>query len=144
MRATDIDLIQLMDRAALVRWPRKYYTRTLTSSHYYAYLALIENQFVGNVMYRIKNMNIYIDKIIVTESFQRQGIGGKLLEYAINMGKLQKASLAILTVSARNIQAIDFYIKHGFELERIKWNHYSFGNHGLKMCRTLQTVIRNY
>jgi len=143
MCASDIDQIQLMDRASLLRWPRKYYTRTLTSSHYYAYLAQIENQYVGNVMYRIKNMTLYIDKILVTEPFQRQGVGGNLLEYAINMGKLQNVSQVILTVSAKNIEAIDFYFKHNFELERIKWNHYSSGDHGLKMCRLIQTVHMN-
>jgi len=135
----DIDKIQRIDRETHLQWPRKYYTKVLTSHNYHAYCAQMNNQCVGSIMFRIKNKELYIDKLVVIKKLQHQGIGGELIEKALRTGKKYTVDVAFLSVSSRNFSAIDFYMKHGFQLECIQWNHYDHQDHGLKMYRNLQT-----
>jgi len=141
MDTNDIDRIMQFDQASLVQWPRQYYFKIAYSKNYYGILAQIENQCIGNIMFRIHNRYLHIDKIIVTKIYRNQGIGGKLLKTAIDVGKIKKMEIALLTVFYNNNAAMDFYAKHGFTIESIKWNHYHDGVHGVKMYRTLSQNI---
>ena len=51
-------------------------------------------------------MELYVDCF-----FQNQGIGGKLMEYAIQVFDVKN-----LLVLEKNIRAISFYQRHGFSL----------------------------
>ena len=137
MCVNDIDRVQHMDQESSVYWPRHYFIKSLTSEDFHAFIAQVDNQCVGNIMFRIKKTNLYIDKIVVAMAFRHLGIGGKLLEKAIHIGKTKNAALALLSVSHNNIHAIDFYMKNGFIIEFIQWNHYFNGEHGVRMYRNI-------
>jgi len=137
MHIQDIEHVIHMDRIASIKWPHHYYIKSLTTHNYFALLAQISNKYVGNIMFRIDHTTLFIDKILVVNSFRQQGIGGALLENTIKIGKQKKANLTLLTVSYNNFQGMDFYRKHGFMYESIQWNHYSDGEHGVKMYRNI-------
>jgi ribosomal protein S18 acetylase RimI-like enzyme len=137
MRENDIDCVKKMDQQSSLFWPRQYYLKSLKSKNFFAFLAQKDSQCVGNIMFRLINTNVNIDKIVVKKEFRYQGIGTKLLEKAIGIGKSKNANQVFLTVSDGNIYAIDFYTKHGFVIESIQWFHYFDFDHGVKMYRTI-------
>ena len=65
-----------------------------------------------------------IFKLYVEPLFQSSGIGGKLLEYVI-----QNCSATFLWVLEKNNKAIDFYLKHGFEVTTEKQVLYGVNGH---------------
>lgn len=62
--------------------------------------------------------NSYIAGLFVSTQYQNEGIGSKLLEKC----KEEYSNLR-LDVYAKNLKAINFYKKHGFEIEKQKENN---------------------
>lgn len=60
-----------------------------------------------------------IDDLIVEKSFQRQGIGQKLLFWGINHIKEQGYEEIILHVAEWNQNAVKLYLKNGFSTQRV-------------------------
>lgn len=58
----------------------------------------------------------------ILPTFQRQGLGGALLEYAIEWAKKHKLLRLELTVFAHNKAAIALYTKYGFVIEGVRKN----------------------
>ena len=59
-----------------------------------------------------------IDDLIVEKSFQRQGIGQKLLLWGINHIKEQGYEEIILHVAEWNQNAVKLYLKNGFRIKK--------------------------
>lgn len=59
----------------------------------------------------------YIAGLFVSNRYQNEGIGGKLLEKC-----KEDYSVLSLDVYAKNLKAINFYKKHGFEIKKEKEN----------------------
>ena len=59
-----------------------------------------------------------IDDLIVEKSFQRQGIGQKLLLWGINHIKEQGYEEIILHVAEWNQNAVKLYLKNGFSIKK--------------------------
>ena len=59
-----------------------------------------------------------IDDLIVEKSFQRQGIGQKLLFWGINHIKEQGYEEIILHVAEWNQNAVKLYLKNGFSIKK--------------------------
>ncbi len=59
-----------------------------------------------------------IDDLIVEKSFQRQGIGQKLLFWGINHIKEQGYEEIILHVAEWNQNAVKLYLKNGFRIKK--------------------------
>lgn len=59
-----------------------------------------------------------IDDLIVEKSFQRQGIGQKLLFWGINHIKEQGYEEIILHVAEWNQSAVKLYLKNGFSIKK--------------------------
>jgi len=137
MCKNEINSVKKLDQQSSVVWPRQYYIKSLNTNNFFAFLAQIDKQYAGSIMFRLINTNLNIDKIVVKKEYRHQGIGTKLLKKAIGIGKKKKANKVLLTVSHGNIYAIDFYTKHGFVFESIQWFHYVDYEHGIKMYRRI-------
>ena len=61
-----------------------------------------------------------IDDLIVEKSFQRQGIGQKLLFWGINHIKEQGYEEIILHVAEWNQNAVKLYLKNGFRIKKME------------------------
>lgn len=59
-----------------------------------------------------------LDDLIVEKSFQRQGIGQKLLHWGINHIKEQGYEEIILHVAEWNQNAVKLYLKNGFSIKK--------------------------
>ena len=78
------------------------------------WVAICNSKAVGLVGLVVEDKEAEIEPLIVSESHRGEGIGKKLLETAIS--EARKLHIKFLTVKpvARNIQAIKFFYKQGF------------------------------
>jgi len=137
MRLHDIVLIQRIDQKNAMPWPFRYYFKILTSPNFFTNIAWIKKNLVGNITYHLVKNVMHIDKILVDNSYQQWGIGGKLLEHSILEAHKKGAQNVCLNVSLSNKSAINFYSKHQFTIETIKPDYYSKNDDGLNMIRVL-------
>ncbi|WP_432664388.1 GNAT family N-acetyltransferase [Wukongibacter baidiensis] len=68
-----------------------------------------------NIPVLIKKRYIYIQNLIVQESFQRKGVGKALIDAAKKWGSERGIKYYRLSVIPSNNSAISFYINEGFE-----------------------------
>ena len=57
-----------------------------------------------------------LDKLYVHPARQRQGCGGMLLQHACERARREGYDTLVLAVNKRNVNAIDAYRKHGFQV----------------------------
>ncbi|MBF0452734.1 MAG: GNAT family N-acetyltransferase [Candidatus Magnetomorum sp.] len=137
MRLYDMMFIRRIDQTNESQWPLRYYIKSLSSPHFYPYVARLGDTCVGSMMFRLIMPVMHIDKILIDKSYRRRGIGGKLFEKSIGIAKKKGALQAFLAVSVSNKYAVNFYSKYGFRIESIQRNYYATNDDGLKMVRFL-------
>jgi len=83
-----------------------------------AFAALLDGEQVGwlETGHQKWNNRMRIWEILVKEGFRRQGIGALLMDHAVKMAREKDARALVLETQTCNAPAIDFYLKHGFEL----------------------------
>jgi diamine N-acetyltransferase len=74
--------------------------------------------------------SLEIERIYISSEFQGEGLGGYLMEQAINMAIERNKKYAWLGVWEKNEKAIHFYKKNGF---------YEIGTHSFVMVNDVQT-----
>lgn len=67
---------------------------------------------------------IHITTIAVHPDYRRKGIGGKLMNYMLDLGKKEKYKTCVLEVRVSNEKAINLYKKLGFKIDKIKKEYY--------------------
>lgn len=89
---------------------------------YHAFVAEIDSKIVGFAItyYRYstwKGKCLYLEDLIVTEEFRKNGIGQKLFDYCIDFGKENNCKKMIWQVLDWNQPAINFYKKNNAQLD---------------------------
>ena len=92
------------------------------------YLKLNFNESQREKMYLHNGFEI--ERIYLTEEFQGKGLGEKILNKILNMGKEMGYNKLWLGVWENNFRAIKFYKKYGFK---------KFGQYNFKLGNDLQT-----
>lgn len=80
-----------------------------------------DSKIIGFISCSIIYDRCEINYIGVEKDFRRRGIAQKLLDYVINNNNFDSISLE---VRKDNIEAINFYLKNGFEKVSIRKNYY--------------------
>jgi ribosomal protein S18 acetylase RimI-like enzyme len=62
------------------------------------------------------NNRMRIWELLVKEGFRRNGIGTLLVDHAVKLSKKRKTRMLVVETQSCNVPAINFYLKHGFEL----------------------------
>lgn len=107
------------------------------SAFYFAYLmGIVVGYFKinwGNAQRDIQDKNaVEIERIYVLKEFQRKKLGQQMLEKSIELAKTSGAKYIWLGVWEKNIKAIRFYERNGFE---------RFGEHDFMLGREKQTDL---
>lgn len=71
------------------------------------------------------NNRLRISNIYVEEKYRREGIGTKLMKYAISFAKEKNIRALVLETQSCNYPAISFYMKCGFSIIGFDLNCYS-------------------
>jgi GNAT superfamily N-acetyltransferase len=90
------------------------------NDHFIAFLAFKENQLIGMALgYYIystwKGLSVYLEDLVVNESFRRLGIGSMLFKQFVRFAKEKKAGKLVWQVLDWNTPAIEFYKKYKAE-----------------------------
>jgi ribosomal protein S18 acetylase RimI-like enzyme len=82
------------------------------------FAAELEGEQVGWIELGFQKWNnrMRIWELLVEEGFRRKGIGTLLVDYAVKVSKERKTRMLVVETQSCNIPAINFYLKHGFEL----------------------------
>lgn len=67
---------------------------------------------------------IHITTLAVHPDYRRKGIGEKLMNYVLDLGKKEKYKTCVLEVRVSNEKAINLYKKLGFKIDKIKKEYY--------------------
>ena len=85
---------------------------------FHCFVAEVENQIIGMALYYYrystwKGRRLYLEDLIVTESFRGKGVGKLLFEALISKAKNENCTGMMWQVLDWNQSAIDFYKKYG-------------------------------
>jgi len=62
------------------------------------------------------NNRVRVWEFLVKEEFRNRGIGTLLIKHAVKLCKGKRARMLVLETQSCNVPAINFYLKHGFDL----------------------------
>lgn len=88
------------------------------------FVAELNNVIVGYIGSWFLSDLIHITTVAVHPDFRRRGIGEKLMNYILDIGKKENCRLCVLEVRVSNERAINLYKKLGFEIDKIKKGYY--------------------
>lgn len=86
----------------------------------YKYLLVqFENDTIGYCCYKLEDdESIFLNKLYIKKSEQRKGIGNSILNTMLD--EIKNYKYIRLQVNRKNTKAINFYLKNGFEIEKIQ------------------------
>jgi N-acetylglutamate synthase-like GNAT family acetyltransferase len=83
----------------------------------YIYFAKSDSEIIGTfALIKVDDKTYEIAKMAVTEKYQHQGIGKKLMDFAIQKAKGLNAELVILYSNTDLKIAVNMYAKYGFQV----------------------------
>lgn len=100
----------------------KFYNELLSGNRT-TYVYIENNEFIGEVSlvfdmndsdYTIPNKRIYLSRLIVKEEYRKNGIGTKLIKYAISKAKEMNYEEMSVGVDFDNYSALKLYVNNGF------------------------------
>ena len=92
----------------------------ITSNNSHLFFAMDDHEaYMGmmtvGIYYAPPGKTGWIEDVVVNEAFRRQGIGKKLIEFAIQFAKQQHVDLLTLTSRPQKVAANNLYKNIGFE-----------------------------
>jgi ribosomal protein S18 acetylase RimI-like enzyme len=84
----------------------------------HVFAAELEDKEVGWIELGFQKWNnrMRIWELLVEECFRRKEIGTLLVDHAVKLSKKRKARMLVVETQSCNVPAVNFYLKHGFEL----------------------------
>ena len=83
-----------------------------------AFAAIYNGEPVGwiELSYEKWNNRMRIWELLIKKEYRGKGIGTQLMQHAIKLAKERGARMLVLETQSCNVKAIQFYLKHGYEL----------------------------
>lgn len=125
------------------RFDRSQFRYLLTRARADILVAEISGRIAGAaiMLWRDKTRSGRLYNIVIDPSFQKQGIGKRLIgaceSEAVRLGR----DRVTLEVRTDNKNAISFYRKHGYKIERTLPGYYADGVSALRMKKDLQPGV---
>lgn len=139
MRWTDLDEIHQIEKECFTSpWPKNVFRSMLSDHSAFAYVARSEGKILGYVISWLDRDQVIIANLAVRASARRQGLGTRMLEFAMGEGARAGATWAVLDVRESNLSAIRLYSEAGFRARGRRPGYYSNPpEDSLVMCRPL-------
>lgn len=103
----------------------------------FPYVAIKEGKIIGFIIFWITFNSSTLCKIGVQEDYQHQGIGKAMMALMYQDLKAHEVETATLEVRVDNFNAIDFYLKEGYQKVSIKEHYYEDGCDAIYMMKVL-------
>ena len=114
---TDIDTLLCLEIENIPEWNRDHYLFEINSGRSLIYKAVIKDEFAGFICVQTIADEIHLNAIGIKNRFRRLGIATQLLDFILDVNKLNKSSVILLEVSEKNLAAISFYEKKEFTVK---------------------------
>lgn len=101
-------------------------------------VAQVEQKTVGYVIGCTEGGIGVIGSLAVAPQFRRQGVGEKLLNFTLKSFRKKGIDAVELCVGVKNLAAVKFYQKFGFEILKTVKNYYRSGEDAYLMRKTLK------
>lgn len=136
---TDLHAIARLEHASFSDpWPREALLAELQVDRLRRPLvAETDGTVVGFLMAWSVADELHIINLAVDEAWRRRGLGTRLLEAAIGIGREEGSVLVTLEVRAGNLPARSFYQRHGFLETGLRRRYYRDGEDAVIMTRQL-------
>ena len=120
----DIDqILAIENKINKFPWSRANFLSSLNAGHK-AMSLIFNDSIIGYTFFYIVDTDAHLLNISIKRSFQKQGMGKKLLTHVIGYAKLSGATMMFLEVAVSNLNAIAFYEKLGFIGDSYRYNYY--------------------
>lgn len=122
----DLEQILEIEQASYrTPWTSSDFLREITYNQMaYYYLVEAGERIAGFIGMWLVVDEAHITNIAVSPDFRRQGVGEKLLLFALEMAAQNGARCAILEVRVSNARALNLYLKHGFRYVGLRKTYY--------------------
>ena len=130
MEQEDLDKVMEIEREAFPDpWHVSFFKRELRSRkrHTHFYVARIDNEIVGYIVFYIFCGEGHIMNIAVDADYRRRGIAECLLSSALEIVRKEAGNEVYLEVGANNTPAKQLYRKFGFRVYGIRKRYYRNG-----------------
>ena len=89
--------------------------------------AFIGDRMVGVALLELRewNRSLHLHDLEVMPEFRGRGLGGMLLDKALEMARDQKARVITLETQTTNYPAIKFYRRHGYQIDGVDLSLYT-------------------
>ncbi len=121
---TDIESVLEIENESIGSWTYNQFLNELKNEFSCFLICEYESIIAGYIIVWKVSDEIQLNSIAVKKSFQRHGIGRKLLSAVIEETSRQPFSSIFLEVRSRNIDAINFYIDNGFTKTGLRKKYY--------------------
>lgn len=101
------------------------------------YVAKVNEEIVGYIICWICENTAHIHNLSVKKSWQRSGVGSKLLEFLFKNLVDRGINIVMLEVRVSNTPAINLYKKFGFDIVAVKPKFYNDGEDAYLMIKQL-------
>lgn len=117
------DLLQR--RSQLTAWSKHTAKSVYKHGNSYIFGYIEDNKYLGTIWLRIVKNDCHIVHFVVDPEHQKEGIGTKLLQKAIQFARSKHCTQMTLEVKADNFKARNLYRKNGFVIDFVKPRYYN-------------------
>lgn len=104
---------------------RRYLENFTVDDNHKIYLAIVDGRQAAYISAHIDQEEAYLFSVAVSEAFRGQGVGSDLIQSVLS--ELVSQGFTVFTGTyARNIQAVKFYMKNGFDIEEFKYVYHKY------------------
>jgi ribosomal-protein-alanine N-acetyltransferase len=126
MRKTHITRVLEIEREAFATpWTREMFRQEVEDDHVSrSYVALEDRQLLGYLVAWFFRQEVHLLNIAVTASYQRRGIGGRMLRFLLDLAARENKEVVTLEVRESNWPAIGLYQAFGFVRIGVQQQYY--------------------
>jgi len=129
MDPADLDAVDEIERHSFrTPWPAQVFAEELSREWARVDVARQRGRVVGFVDYWLVHDEIHLLAIATHPDARRRGIGGRLLDHLLELGRARGAALVTLEVRRSNRPAIALYERAGFVTVGIRPRYYAEDN----------------
>lgn len=135
-------MMQIENTVSIVPWGEEAFKMCFSAGHQ-GWVIEDAEQLIGFIIVSLKTEECHILNLCVDRSFQRQGHGRTLLDYALEHAKQRGVGIAYLEVRRSNASAIALYHQAAFHLIGERKDYYptvSGHEDALVFAKSLQPV----
>ena len=125
MQPADLDAVEEIERHSFRSpWPAQVFAEELTREWARIDVARERGRVIGFVDYWLVHDEIHLLAIAVHPDVRRRGVGARLLDHLLDLGRARGSALITLEVRRSNTPAIGLYERAGFVVVGVRPRYY--------------------